>query len=112
MATDKGDQSAYILGRRKREAMSKSGNSPVIHMDPRRKKLLYQSQHCGMKENDFLLGRYAVRFIETMVEDDLRAFEALLEDSDNDIYNWITGREDRPERHRNAFVDALIAFNK
>ena len=80
-------------------------------MDPRRKKLLYQSQHCGMKENDFMLGGYAEVHIEDMTVDDLDAFERLLEDNDNDIYTWITGRDPLPQRHDNAFMAALIAFN-
>ena len=81
-------------------------------MDPRRKKLLYQSQHCGWKENDFLLGRYAAAVISSLSEADLGAFEELLLESDNDIYNWITDREPPPEHLDNAFMAALIAFNK
>jgi len=65
-----------------------------------------------MKENDFLLGRFAAQHIVDLSDEQLQAFEQLLTDSDNDIYNWITGREDLPERHRNSFVAAVIAFNK
>ena len=81
-------------------------------MDPRRKKLLFQSQHCGIKENDFLLGRYAVAVMDSLSEADLDAFEALLLESDNDIYNWITDREPLPAHLDNAFMAALIAFNR
>ena len=81
-------------------------------MDPRRKKLLFQSQHCGIKENDFLLGRYAVEVMDSLSEADLDAFEALLLESDNDIYNWITEREPLPAHLDNAFMAALIAFNR
>ena len=81
-------------------------------MDPRCKKLLFQSQHCGIKENDFLLGRYAVEVMDSLSEDDLDAFDALLLESDNDIYNWITEREPLPAHLDNAFMAALIAFNR
>ncbi len=81
-------------------------------MDPRRKKLLFQSQHCGIKENDFLLGRYAVAVMDSLSDSDLDAFEALLLESDNDIYNWITDREPLPAHLDNAFMAALIAFNR
>ena len=81
-------------------------------MEPRRKKLLFQSQHCGMKENDFLLGRYAIAVMDSLSEDDLDVFEALLCENDNDIYNWITGREALPTHLDNAFMAALIAFNR
>jgi len=80
-------------------------------MDPRRKKLLFQSTHCGMKENDFLLGRFAEAHVGDMPEEHLAAFEALLTESDNDIYNWVTGREPVPAAHDTPFMAALIAFN-
>ncbi|MEK9723276.1 MAG: succinate dehydrogenase assembly factor 2 [Rhodospirillaceae bacterium] len=81
-------------------------------MDARRKKLLFQSQHCGMQENDIMLGRFAVANVAGMDDAGLDAFEALLAESDNDIYDWITGREPLPARHDNAFMAELIAFNR
>ena len=81
-------------------------------MDYRRKKILFQSQHCGMKENDLLLGNFAAEVIETLSEEDLNSFEALLCESDNDIYNWITKRQPLPEYLDSKFMAALISFNK
>lgn len=81
-------------------------------MDPRRKKLLFQSRRCGMKENDFLLGRYAEAVIETLSDEDLAAFEALLQESDNDIYLWVSEREPAPARLDASFMSGLIAFNR
>ena len=81
-------------------------------MNSRRKKLLFQSQHCGWKENDFLLGCYAVEVMDSLSEADLDAFEALLRESDNDIYNWVTEREPLPPHLDNAFMAALITFNR
>ena len=80
-------------------------------MDTRLKKLLFRSEHCGMKENDFLLGRFARANLEALSEEDIVAFEALLLESDNDIYNWITQKEHPPEFHATALMAALIAFN-
>ena len=80
-------------------------------MDARRKKLLFRSQHCGMKENDFLLGRFAAEHVENLSDEDLSAFEALLRESDNDIYNWVTGKEPAPADHDTPFLAALIEFN-
>jgi antitoxin CptB len=68
-------------------------------MDARRKKLLFRTQHCGMKENDFLLGRFAAEQV------------AALDEADNDIYNWVTGKEAPPARHDTGFLARLIAFN-
>ena len=80
-------------------------------MDTRRKKLLFRTEHCGMKENDFLLGRFARANLKTLSEEDITAFETLLMESDNDIYNWITRRENPPNAHATPLMDALIAFN-
>jgi len=80
-------------------------------MNARRKKLLYQSQHCGMKENDILLGRFAGRNLETMSDEDLSLFEAIMTESDLDLYNWITGREILPERMKHPVMAAIINFN-
>ena len=80
-------------------------------MDTRRKKLLFRTQHCGMKENDFLLGRFAAAHVERLSEEDLAAFEALLMESDNDIYNWVTMKDAPSEIHATPLLAALIAFN-
>tara|TARA_Y100001960_G_C14549937_1_gene765229 strand:- start:390 stop:641 length:252 start_codon:yes stop_codon:yes gene_type:complete len=80
-------------------------------MDNRRKKLLFRTEHCGMKENDLLLGRFARANVKTLSDKDIEAFEALLKESDNDIYNWITMREPAPKNHTTPLMAALIAFN-
>jgi antitoxin CptB len=80
-------------------------------MDARRKKLLFRSQHCGMKENDFLLGRFAAAHVASLNDADLAAFEALLFEPDNDIYNWVTAKEPAPAEHDTPLMAALIAFN-
>ena len=65
-----------------------------------------------MKENDILLGNFAAEVIEILSEEDLRSFEALLCESDNDIYNWVTEHEVLPKHLDNALMSALISFNK
>ena len=59
-----------------------------------------------------LLGRHAVEVKDSLSEADLDAFEALLRESDNDIYNWVTEREPLPAHLDNAFMAALITFNR
>ena len=65
-----------------------------------------------MKENDILLGRFAAETIMSLSELEMDAFESLLRETDNDIYNWVTEREPVPMRIDNAFVEKLILFNK
>lgn len=80
-------------------------------MDARRKKLLYQSQHCGMKENDILLGRFAAQRLGSMSDEELGHFEAILNETDIDLYNWITRKEALPERMMQPVMAAIIEFN-
>ncbi len=80
-------------------------------MDPRRKRLLFRCQHCGMKENDILLGRFAGRHMAELEDADVERLEALLEAGDNDIYNWITGKVPVPAAHDHALMTWVREFN-
>ncbi len=79
-------------------------------MNARRKKLIFQSQHCGIKENDILLGQFAADHIEEFSGQQLDLFEALLLENDHDIYSWITGQEPLPPRIDHEVMAALIRF--
>jgi antitoxin CptB len=45
---------------------------------------------------DLILGRFAERHLTGMDRDRLDGYASLLENTDPDIYNWLTGREPRP----------------
>jgi len=80
-------------------------------MDDRRKRILFRSQHRGMVETDFFLGRFAVRHLATLSEEQLDRLEALLEEGDNDLFNWISGKVAPPAEHHNDVMQLLIRFN-
>jgi antitoxin CptB len=46
-----------------------------------------------------------------MNQDSLDLYEALIEESDQDLMAWIMGREPVPERHANDIFDLLRRFN-
>lgn len=58
-------------------------------LDVLRKRLLYQSQHRGMREMDFILGGFAQHHLEAMGYGDLKKFEALLAMPDQELYGWV-----------------------
>lgn len=60
------------------------------------KRLRYRSWHRGCKETDLVLGTFCDRHLEAMSEDDLAHFEALLDEDDADIWNWLTGKTPCP----------------
>ena len=65
-----------------------------------------------MKEADILLGGFAQAHIGTLNEAAVAVFERLLDEGDNDLVNWILGREAPPERVRSAILDKLITDSK
>lgn len=61
----------------------------VKNLEILRKRLLYQSQHRGMKEMDIILGDFAQELLQRMSYKELHQFEDLLAFSDQDLYGWI-----------------------
>ncbi len=70
---------------------------PDEPLNIRRKRLLYRSRHRGMQENDLLLGRFAERHLADLDDQQLLRFEALLDESDTDLFDWISGRVAPPK---------------
>jgi len=81
-------------------------------LDPRRKRLLFQSWHRGTREMDLLLGRFADATIGAWSERDAQEMDALLRVPDAELYRWITEQAEVPENHRSAILDRVIAFHK
>lgn len=77
-----------------------------------RKRLLFRSHHCGMKENDLILGRFADHYIEKLNDAQLAWYERLMQQSDIDILNWITGKETPPDEFNNDIFVKIKNFNK
>ena len=80
-------------------------------MDDRRKRLIYRANHCGMKENDVMIGRFALARLEELSDAQMDTFENLMNHTDNDLYNWITGREPTPEIVDSDVLRMIKEFN-
>lgn len=65
-------------------------------LDVRRKRVLFRAWHRGMKEMDLIFGRFADREIATLPEDELQAFEDVMEQPDDEVYGWVVGRVPTP----------------
>jgi len=76
----------------------------------RRKRLLYRADHRGFKEADLLIGGFAKESLDQMGEDELDAFEALLELIDHDVYGWVMGARPVPEAHDTPLLARLRAY--
>jgi antitoxin CptB len=60
------------------------------------KKLHYHSWHRGTRENDLLLGRFSDDSLEKLTSEELAQYEALLNQPDSLIYDWVTGQAEAP----------------
>lgn len=79
----------------------------MTSLETTRKRLRFRAWHRGTREADLLLGRFADARIDGFDEEALGQFEALLNESDVDIWNWVTGREPIAEHARSAVLMAL-----
>lgn len=79
-------------------------------MDARRKRLLYRANYRGFKEADILLGGFAKANVETLSDEAVTQFEALLTNKDHDIYDWITGKYPAPDEFDTPVLDMIRAF--
>jgi antitoxin CptB len=71
--------------------------------DIRRKRLSFRSWHRGTRESDLILGRFD--------DGQLDRYEALLECTDADLFDWITGRAIPPPEHDHDVTRLLLSFS-
>lgn len=69
-------------------------NEPPEH---RLKRLRMRSMRRGIKEMDIILVRYCDARLAVMDGAMLDTYEALLEENDQDLYQWVSGQVEPPE---------------
>ncbi|MDU8943901.1 FAD assembly factor SdhE [Ovoidimarina sediminis] len=65
--------------------------------ETRLKRLKIRSWRRGTKEMDLILGKWSDRNLPEMDETTLDAYEALLDENDQDLYLWVSGQAVPPE---------------
>lgn len=79
-------------------------------LNPRQKKLLFRAWHRGTREADLMVGRYAKAHISRWDEQMLDLFEEFLEESDADIFDWVTDRQEMPVLPCRVFLEEMKQF--
>ncbi len=74
--------------------------------DTRLRRLTMRSMRRGIREMDILMSRYAAARLEGLSDPDLELYDALLEENDHDLYQWVSGQIAVPERYR-AMIDDI-----
>lgn len=79
-------------------------------MDARLKRLLFRANHMGSNENDILFGGFAEKYLATLTPEQVERFEALIAETDTDLFNWVTAKEPVPERLNHDVMSMIQAF--
>ena len=72
------------------------------------KRLAMRSMRRGIKEMDLILSAYADAHLAAMSEAELEAYEALLEENDQDLYQWVTGQARPPDNFADLIVNEFF----
>lgn len=76
----------------------------------RLRRLRYRAWHRGTREMDLILGPYADAKLDGMNPTELDRFEALLEEVDTDLFDWLLGNLPVPASADHEFLADLLAF--
>ncbi len=60
-------------------------------LDPRRRRLLFQSWHRGIREMDLIMGRFADAHIDKLAPAELDEYERLMQLPHPQLYAWTSG---------------------
>ena len=80
--------------------------------EARIKRLKMRSMRRGIKEMDLILQAYAERNLEDMDEAGLTLYDALLQENDQDLYQWVTGQAQAPQTYADLIHDISQTFQK
>jgi antitoxin CptB len=80
-------------------------------LDARRRRLLFQSWHRGVREMDLIMGRFADACLADLSEQDLDEYELLIAVPDPDLFAWIIGTAAAPGHYDTALLRRLRSFH-
>ena len=73
----------------------------------REKQLRFRAWHRGTKEADIILGNFADRFLSDMDDAELEWFAELLKEKEQDVLDWIFGRNMPPAPFDTALMTRI-----
>jgi antitoxin CptB len=76
----------------------------------RLKRLKMRSMRRGIKEMDLILSAYADDTLHTMDDADLTLYDDMLNENDQDLYQWVTGQAEAPERFKTLIARISVQF--
>ena len=80
-------------------------------LDARRRRLLFQSWHRGMRETDLIMGRFADSALTELSDTELSEFERLINVPDPDLLAWVIGEVRVPKDYDTELFRRLRDFH-
>ena len=74
------------------------------------KKLIYRSKYTGTRETDILLGNFADNHLKNLDDDDLLAYQDLLNSGDPRIWRLSIDIEKTKSSKENSLIDLIKEF--
>ena len=78
--------------------------------DVRLKRLHMRSMRRGIKEMDIILSRFADARLAQMSGGDLDRYEVLLNENDQDLYQWVTGQVAPPAAYAELIKESRLSL--
>lgn len=80
-------------------------------LDPRRRRLLFRAWHRGIREMDYIIGRFADAHLKALTDAELDVFESWLDIPDQLMFAWVNGAEPVPDDIDSALFQRLRDFD-
>lgn len=93
------------------EHVVRSESEPIPEASERLRRLTFRAWRRGFREADLVLGPFVEQVGPDLSDEDMTAFEALLDvDDDHAIYAWIIGGAETPVEHETPLMARLRTF--
>ncbi len=79
----------------------------ALTFEGRKQRCKFRAWHRGTREADYMMGGFFDRYHDAWGEDELRWFEALLEEDDVDVMAWAMGTAPVPERFAGELIEQM-----
>ena len=79
--------------------------------DHKVKRLYMRSIRRGIKEMDLILTSFADRHLAHMPDGGLDLYDAMLNENDHDLYQWVTGQQPAPAHYAGLIAEIATDFS-
>lgn len=74
------------------------------------KRMRMRSMRRGIKEMDIILSAYADEYLGDMSQSELENYDSLLNENDQDLYQWVTGKHSPPAEFGDLIARIAVQF--